>query len=334
MNLLFFTAMTTAAVAALPGFSRHTPIVIDSTETCQFHLGSKPYDLCPILGGAAVKFPMLVKGGKTEYRFYFGLDGGILADDLCPSGTRICVISENLAESPRAIASSIINVEEPDQSLTLRFGGAVERTAEIRLICDSNQLTEPVFSRVENHVHYFVWQTRYACETGRQVSGSRVNALEVESDAPPADDTSDPSGPDEGEDQLLDGDRERKLRRSTAIIFAVISTVIISLSIISYRHPNRLNTFFSTQIKPILHRLSPDNLPRFSLPHSLKPAGESRLVRWAQEDLELDEDIMVNGSDTYYEPEDAGDESIPLRPSPHKGGRFVKNYGSATSPFW
>jgi hypothetical protein len=82
MNLLFFTAMTTAAVAALPGLSRHTPIVIDSTETCQFHLGSKPYDLCPILGGAAVKLPLLVKGGKTEYRFYFGLDGGILADDL------------------------------------------------------------------------------------------------------------------------------------------------------------------------------------------------------------------------------------------------------------
>lgn len=128
------------------------------------------------------------------------------------------------------------------ESLTLRFGGAVERTAEIRLICDSNQLTEvciqfavkacqcyetdllnqPVFSRVENHVHYFVWPTKYACETGLQVSGSRVNALEVESDAPPADDTSDPSGPDEGED-LLDGDRERKLRRSTAIIFAVIS---------------------------------------------------------------------------------------------------------------
>ncbi|KAJ7803145.1 hypothetical protein B0H14DRAFT_2889916 [Mycena olivaceomarginata] len=289
MNLLFFTAMTTAAVAALPGFSRHTPIVIDSTETCQFHLGSKPYDLCPILGGAAVKFPMLVKGGKTEYRFYFGLDGGILADDL--------VISHNFCSFNKS--------DMPSESLTLRFGGAVERTAEIRLICDSNQLTEPVFSRVENHVHYFVWQTRYACETGRQVSGSRVNALEVESDAPPADDTSDPSGPDEGEDQLLDGDRERKLRRSTAIIFA-----------------------------PILHRLSPDNLPRFSLPHSLKPAGESRLVRWAQEDLELDEDIMVNGSDTYYEPEDAGDESIPLRPSPHKGGRFVKNYGSATSPFW
>jgi len=339
MILLFFTAIIPAAIAALSGLSRHTPIVIDSTETCQFHVGAKQYDLCPILGGAAVQWPLLVKGNHAGYRFHFGLDSGT-PDDTCPSGTRICIISENISEPHRAIGpSSIITVsmEEFDQFITLKFSGGVKDAAEVRLLCDPRaqiQMEEPVFSGIENGLYSFTWRTKYACETGIRASDSGPNVLEMESDMPPSEDTSEPSEPDEGQDQLLDSERQRKSRRSTAIIFAVISIIIISLSIISYKHPDRLNFFFSEHIKPILHRLSLDHFPRFSLPHSLKPAGESRLVRWAQEDLELDEDVMVNGNDAYDEPEDAGDEYIPLRPSPRKGGRLVKNYGSATSPFW
>jgi len=212
--------------------------------------------------------------------------------------------------------------------------GGGERTSEVHLICDPQiQLGEPVFSGVENALHHFTWRTKHACE----VSDSSFDALNAESDIPPSDDNSEPSEPsetNEGEEQLLDGDRQRQLRRSTAIVFAIIFIIILSLSIISYKHHDHLNVLFSAHIKPIFHRLSLDNFPRFSLPHSLKPAGESRLVRWAHEDLELDEDIMVNGSDAYDEPEDAGDEYIPLRPSPRKGGRSVKNYGTATSPFW
>ncbi|KAJ7244390.1 hypothetical protein B0H12DRAFT_1129276 [Mycena haematopus] len=236
--------------------------------------------------------------------------------------------------------SLIINVsaKESDEFITLQFARDAEHTAEVRLICDSQiDIGQPISSGVDNGLHRFIWRTRYACETRLPPTGDRfsLNAFDTESDIPPPPgDSSDPSEPDEGEGQLLDGDRQRQLRRSTAIIFAVIFIIIISLSIISYKHPDRLNFFFSTHIKPIFHRLSLDNLPRLSLPHSLKPAGESRLMRWAQEDLELDEDIMVNGSDAYYEPEDANDENIPLRPSPRKGGRFTKNYGTATSPFW
>lgn len=117
------------------------------------------------------------------------------------------------------------------------------------------------------------------------------------------------------------------------------SIIIVSLSIFSYKHPNRLNLMITDHIKPVFQRLSLslnlDSLPRLSIPHSLKPAGENRLMRWAHEDLELDEDLMVNGRDAYDEPDEVGDEYIPLRPSPRKVGRGVKNYGSAPpSPFW
>ncbi|KAF7368778.1 hypothetical protein MVEN_00202900 [Mycena venus] len=337
MILLFLTTIIPAAVAVLPGLSRHTPIVIDSTETCKFHLGSKQYDLCPIFGGAAVQWPLLVKSDQAEYRVHLGLDAELNGNDLgghCPSGTRICLISAQ--NQPRkAIGSSTITVysEESSYSLSLRFDGGVDGAAEVRLVCDTKEPGEPVFSRAMNGLHSFIWRTKHACETEVITSESIFNALDMESDIPPPDDNSDSSEPDEGE-QLLDNERQRKSRRSMAILFAVISIIIILISIISYKHSNRLNFFFAEYIRPILHRISLDSLPRLSLPNSLKPAGESRLVRWAEEDLELDEDTMVNGSDAYDEPEDAGDEYIPLRPSPRKGGRVVKNYGSATSPFW
>ncbi|KAJ7910502.1 hypothetical protein B0H13DRAFT_2012289 [Mycena leptocephala] len=334
MILLFLTAIIPVAVAAFPGLSRHTPILIDSTETCQFRAGSKHYDLCPIFGGAAVQSPLLVKEGQTEYRFHFGLDSGVMGSSHdhashCPSGARICLISKNPFETTEAIGSSIITVYSEVDG---------ERPAAVRFVCDhQTQLGQPVFSGVENSLHSFIWRTKYGCATTAQASDESIlKALDSEADVPPSGDSSEspePSEPNE-EDQLLESDRQRKSRRSTAIIFAVIFIIIISLSIISYKYPDRLNIFLTEHIQPIFHRLSLDHLPRFSLPNSLKPAGEGRLVRWAHEDLELDEDFMVNGSDAFDETDDNGDEYIPLRPSPRKGGRGVKNYGSATSPFW
>ncbi|KAJ6480140.1 hypothetical protein C8R45DRAFT_1004743 [Mycena sanguinolenta] len=335
MMLSLFAAIITAAAAA-PGLSRHTPIVIDSTEICQFSMGSKQYNLCPIFRSPAMQSLLPVKGDETEYRFRFGLDSdnGHSSNDPRRSSTQTqtSVTSKDLFEGSEAMDSQIITVHasESGEFIALRFTRDAEYTAEVRLICDSEiQMGEPVRLGLDNDVYHFIWRTKHACEIGL----SSLNALDLESDSPPSEDNSEPSEPEEGEDQLMENDRQRQLRRSTAIIFAVIFTIVTSLSIISYRYSDRLNSIFSTHMKPLFHRLSFDNLPRFSLPHSLKPAGESRLVRWAQEDLELDEDIMVNGSDAYYEPEDANDENIPLRPSPRKGGRF-KNYGTATSPFW
>ncbi|KAJ6551829.1 hypothetical protein B0H19DRAFT_1159110 [Mycena capillaripes] len=347
MILSFLTAIVPVAVAALPGLSRHSPIVIDSTETCQFRIGSKQYDLCPIFGATAVQSPLLVKGGQAEYRFHFGLDSGTLGSsrDLssqCPTGTRICLIS---AGQHTPIGSSIINVssEDSDEFITLQFTGGVEGGAALQLVCDpQTEFAQPLFAGVENGVHSFIWRTKHGCETEALTSsfnafkygyGGEGESGKDGSSAPPSDDTSEPPEPEEDQ-ELLDGDRQRKSRRSAAIILVVISITIISLSIISYKHPDRINFLLTEHVKPIFHHLSLPNFPRLSLPHSLKPAGEGRLVRWAQEDLELDEDFMVNGDDAFDEPDEAGDEYIPLRPSPRKGGRAVKNYGSATSPFW
>ncbi|KAJ7723671.1 hypothetical protein B0H16DRAFT_1598203 [Mycena metata] len=340
MILSFLTTIIPAAVAALPGLSRPASVLIDSQENCRFRVGSKAYDLCPLFGPApAEEWPFLVKGGQAEYRFHFGSDDGDHSGssrDLgspCPPGTWICLLRD---ESHKDIAisgdSSIITVypEDPDESLILQLiddrGGAV-----LRLVCDPRiKVGQPTFTGVEGNLHSFAWRTRLGCESEALASQS-IHTLESESDSETPPDSAD------DESELLEGDRQRKSRISTAVVFAVVSIIILSLSIISYRHPDRLNSLLAERIKPLLQRLSLTNihLPHISIPHPLKPAGEGRLVRWAHEDLELDEDIMVNGSDAYDEADDTGDESIPLRPSPRKGGgRGVKNYGSAISPFW
>lgn len=56
--------------------------------------------------------------------------------------------------------------------------------------------------------------------------------------------------------------------------------------------------------------------------------GESVLVRWAREEIDLDEDdpMFVNGDDAGRFLID-DEEGIPLKPSPRKGG--IITYGSA-----
>ncbi|KAJ7035206.1 hypothetical protein C8F04DRAFT_1182615 [Mycena alexandri] len=350
MILLSLTTIIPAAVAALPGLSRPTPFLIDLKENCRFRVGSRAYDLCPLFGPApAEKRPLLVKAGPAEYRIHFGLEDGNRdpgsSRDLgspCPPGTRIRLLSdESHRDIPISGDSSIITVdlEDSDEALTLQLGGD-RGGAVLRLVCDPCvEVGQPTLSGVENSLHSFVWRTKFGCESGTLASYS-IHALDSESDTntPPTDDTSNPSNPDDESEQLLEGDKQRRSRffRRRYPRHHFVRILIISLSIISYKHPDRLNFLLAEHIKPLLRRISFNNihLPHISVPHPLKPAGEGRLVLWAHEDLELDEDIMVNGSDAYDEPDEADDESIPLRPSLRKGGRAVKNYGSATSPFW
>ncbi|KAJ6555144.1 hypothetical protein DFH09DRAFT_574038 [Mycena vulgaris] len=343
MILSILTAIIPAVVAAFPGSPGRAPRFIDPAENCRFRVRSRQYALCHLFDKAA-EWPLVVNGkGKEVYRFHLGLgmrDGGSSPDlgSQCSPGTRICLITEGPSESHKAIsisgASSEITAypEDSDEFITLQFAGDSEDTARVQFFCDPQaDLGKPTLLRVEEMLHVFAWRTKYACEPSR----SALHTLDAEADEPPPNDTSDPN---EDSEQLLESDRQRKSRRSTAIIFLIISIFITSICIISYKYPNRFNLLMSEHIKPIFHRLSLDNFPRISIPSSLKPAGEGRLVRWAHEDLELDEDLMVNGSDAYGdaydEPDEVGDESIPLRPSPRKGGRALKNYGSATSPFW
>jgi hypothetical protein len=63
--------------------------------------------------------------------------------------------------------------------------------------------------------------------------------------------------------------------------------------------------------------------------------GDSQLVRWAEEDMALDDagDVMVNGAGAVYDRYDEGwngmDEYIPLTISPKYGkGRRARSYGA------
>ncbi|KAF6752891.1 hypothetical protein DFP72DRAFT_1132426 [Ephemerocybe angulata] len=64
--------------------------------------------------------------------------------------------------------------------------------------------------------------------------------------------------------------------------------------------------------------------------------GDSRLVQWAEEDMSLQEDFMVNGSGAYeLDGEDWNgtnlDEYIPLTFSPKRYGRKIRSYGATPS---
>jgi hypothetical protein len=109
------------------------------------------------------------------------------------------------------------------------------------------------------------------------------------------------------------------------MISSILTALCIVLARPYYRH------LFLTQLKSLSERVS---LP-FALPQSLQfRVGESRLVRWAQEDMSLgfDEaghgevDVMVNGSTGGGNWEAQGlDEYIPLKSGSMKS---LKGYGS------
>ncbi|KAJ7080614.1 hypothetical protein B0H15DRAFT_856563 [Mycena belliarum] len=332
MILSLLTAFVPAAVAVLPELSRSLPILIDAQENCRFRAGASQYDLCPVFENGADR-PFLVTGKGTEvYRFNL-IPNGDSGPHLCSSGTRICLI--NPSRPPQEISgiSCIISVDPRADDINLLFKESDESaTARVQFVCDPQaEMGLPILLGVQDTLHSFIWRSRYACRLGAQASGSILSVMDADSDAPSP---PEPAEPDDDSDQLLEGDRQRKSRRSTAFIFLVIFIFITSISMISYKYPDRFNFLLTEYIKPVFHRLSLDSFPRISIPRVLKPTGEGRLVRWAHEDLELDEDLMVNSNDVYDEPDDMGDEYIPLRPSPRKGGRVIKNYGSALSPFW
>lgn len=85
-------------------------------------------------------------------------------------------------------------------------------------------------------------------------------------------------------------------------------------------------------LQKLLGALSPTSLYHFG---SRFRQEDSRLVQWAQEEMSLEEDIMVNGASTYDGYGIAGDrwnaddfrEDIPLTISP-KWRPAVRKYGS------
>jgi hypothetical protein len=91
------------------------------------------------------------------------------------------------------------------------------------------------------------------------------------------------------------------------------------------------------KLQPLGHSLHSLTSKPTSASGRFRP-GDERLVRWAQEDMALDSDVMVNGGAyDYHDDEERGwdgsGEYIPLATSPRRGwGVRMQSYGSTVAP--
>ena len=185
------------------------------------------------------------------------------------------------------------------------------------------QPSSPSYSWTWNGTHTFQWRTKHAC-------GTRLAEPVPNKDAPASDDDDDAGTPppDAGDgDGNGDGSGEQELVnesplhgravRSAAILLLSSCTAVATLAYLAWHPPACVRRFVKAHPR----------LGRFRV-------GERVLVRWAYEDLEMEEEIGYAGGEedtmVNFGPaadlEEAG-EGIPLKPSPRKG-RWM-SYGTA-----
>ncbi len=98
------------------------------------------------------------------------------------------------------------------------------------------------------------------------------------------------------------------------ILLLSSSTAVMALAYLVWRPPARVRHYVTRFVK------AHPRLGRFRV-------GEHVLVRWAYEDLEMDEDLGEEDTMVNFSPAEEVDEGIPLKPSPRKG-RWT-SYGTA-----
>ncbi|OJT07763.1 hypothetical protein TRAPUB_1355 [Trametes pubescens] len=201
--------------------------------------------------------------------------------------------------------------------------------ADLQFICDHgvDEPTSPTYAWSFNGTHTFNWRTKHAC--GKQLSPPAGTATVTASrrptptagapagppdDAPPDDDE---GIPDKSEQDLADGHPLLgRTPRQTLVLLLSSFTAVLALVYVAWFPPARVRQAVSR------FRKAHPRLARFRV-------GERVLMRWAYEDLEMEdgygygegeEDVMVN-----YAPE--VEEGIPLKPSPRLGG--FAGYGAA-----
>ncbi|RDB30088.1 hypothetical protein Hypma_013905 [Hypsizygus marmoreus] len=319
--------------------------------------------------------PQVVRSGRS-YGFAFG---GKRDDRKCTKGTWIRLSETRGADNPQHqaaaptvhtpvagiqrfgsplvdeginVVASVLDDDDPSNShLTLFFNGGFHegrlQHARIEFICDpSARSTQPSFSSERYGVHSFIWATKYACPirtTNTAPSNSNMHTLESETE----DNTEpnpDPDGqPKDDGQELLDPLPHKPSRRWIPISLLMTGSVLIILSVL-LASPNKRFILLShlkalpttLGLTSLLHSVHLPILPR-SLPFR---AGESSLVRWAQEDMALglmdverneEADVMVNGGigDDDWNGEGL-DEYIPLKAG---SVRSLRNYGSAHGMF-
>ncbi|KAH9925764.1 uncharacterized protein B0H18DRAFT_1008147 [Fomitopsis serialis] len=337
LGSLASAASTGVAAESLNALTRH----------CQFTLGNRRFDLCPVFEGNDGGWTV---GLSAEYRISFA--GPLKTtkwtphDEQCPDGTWVCKIISN---SPRVlqvipvagdISGSLPKKDDggdgfageeyqPGLNVTAKLVPADENTRHGKLLSYLRASHRPIAHNVAwqptkpsiywnwNGTHTFEWRTKHAC-------GQAMTAPDDDSPppTPPKHNPGSDEPPKDSEDDDVPGDKKildpdflyGQTRRSIMTIFASSALVVIVVTYLVQRPPARLRRFALSYMKT--HPW---------LMHSR--VGERMLMRWAREDLIFDageEDVMINGP-TNVRSAVGLDEGIPLKPSP----RRPNNYGSA-----
>ncbi|KAI0795025.1 autophagy-related protein 27-domain-containing protein [Abortiporus biennis] len=357
----WLSILITLVSAAIPSGKKWVNFQGNFKDGCKFIVAGQSFDLCPLLKGNGDKGWRIAFENQTpptvdETVYRFSLTGrlpmirDVSKDEQCPDGSWACMIKYNRRpqhpDEPRRITQIIpvagaIQVNETTTSrlgifahmspgredakhdiLHLRMSGghyvSRRQSLDIMMYCDhqAEEPTLPTYFYNWNGTHSFRWKTRYAC--GQLVPSATVTATPPPSsstDTPQEEEEDLPPNNEEEADDLLDPVTSKRSRTSLWVLFLSSSSVVMLLIYLIYWPPRILRQVLASFLK------SHPSLLRFRV-------GESVLVRWAQEDMNLDdfeEDVMVNGEDddVFFDDE----EQIPLKPSPRKV-RFA-SYGTA-----
>ncbi|KAK7691468.1 hypothetical protein QCA50_004867 [Cerrena zonata] len=329
---------------------------------CRLDVDGQSFDLCPIFDAREGEDGWTVERVKqtpptittTQYKFALDKplkkDGTLPAHEQCPDGTWICMTMTNTrphhdSEPPRTLQlvpvagrlnlpdspedyipglnvnASLQDSREKSHHKVLRIrlhgGYYVDQAqmADFYFFCDHKAVEPTKPSLYFNWVgsHSFRWHTKHACPLHSETAPPGLPPSPPDVDRPPP--------ADDGTELINVPDRSDRRSKSTWLILLSSTTLVFISVYFIYYPPRRLRRFLSSWLK------ARPSLLRFRV-------GERVLLRWVEEDLELDdgeEDFMVNGggrdSESIFAVDEDDEEAIPLKPSPRKT-RGHSNYGS------
>lgn len=374
----FATAIAlTLAADSEPDHSKHNAVQLEESlvKTCDFKIGGHHFKLCPLFEGdwksrfKQLEWEEQTPPTVTKTVYKMNLAGPLKVDqtlpehEQCPPGTWVCKTTINTRPDHRSEAPRILSVvpvvgdieenknqeeqfgvfaqfgqswsQRPDDDLPplwirMQGGSYVNepQRALINLRCnDTVEESDPRFSMTFRGTHFFTWTTSHACShLHKSNSGGRTRPQHPDKpDAPPADiDTP---------EELLPPDMSLFPSRSTTSIVLSILAAFLLLTYLVLHPPPLLRRLLSPALTPVVRRLRRSRYATFNT------IGESKLLRWAQEDLAIpgDDDYtddMVNGSGGAWFSAGTGaagrgldSEEIPLTPSPKK--MSFADYGAA-----
>lgn len=309
----------------------------DLEAGCSFLAQGRTYNICPLVypnrvvkvdsarHGVSLKGKGKEKAKEGEIKVFLGGVKGAkaLGSDLCPEGAQTCfvewegsqvkVISIGREEHTKDLSQTVLvrNFRNEGREFQLWLKSDVG-DVQIILTCGEDEGIE--YESRSEELRVLRWRTPHACPIE---STERVMIAEGEDEG---------SGEEEEtelkEDELPVG---RISRGWLGFMVLLIATTLITATILISSRQTRHYVSAHLQsagyaILPLLYNLKHitrpvvRNFPNFKV-------GESRLVRWAQEDMTLDgdEDVMVNGSaggPHGWGDLEVMDEYIPLKSSP------------------